>query len=71
MARRWRGRRSTKGMPFGTRPKRRKFQAYIFARGSQRNLGVYDSVEEAHAVAVAAKRKEYNDIDSPPTKESR
>lgn len=55
MAMKDRGRRSKKGMPYGVVRHRLKFRAQISIAGRQRSLGTFDTVEEAFAVASAAK----------------
>lgn len=41
----------------GVSPKRGKFRARITVEGGERNLGVYDTAQEAHEVYLTAKRE--------------
>jgi hypothetical protein len=54
-ARRGRSQKSRRGLPFGVRTSKRRFQVQVQMYGKQRFLGSFTTVEEAAAVALAAK----------------
>lgn len=60
-AKKWRGRKSKKGLPFGVivQPSNGRYQAVITTNYKQRRFGTYDTAEEASTVAVAEKCKLY------------
>lgn len=66
MASKWRGRKSSKGLPFGVgmdkRERPRPFTAQVYKNGKTTYLGAFATAEEAGAVAhenkIAALRKE-------------
>jgi hypothetical protein len=55
MAKKWRGRKSKHGLPFGTSRVGSRYVARAFFEGRQLYLGRYLTAEEANAVAVAEK----------------
>jgi hypothetical protein len=54
-AKKWRGIKSKRGLPFGVAPSRGRYQAVISVRGKSTGFGTYATIEEASAVAMAAK----------------
>lgn len=58
MALKGRGRKSLSGLPLGVRHGRRgRYKAFYASGGYQRHLGVFDTVEEASAAALAERRR--------------
>ncbi len=58
MAKKKRGRRSKRGLPFGVKPtKYGRFQAQIKFHGRQLSLGNFDTAAQASAAAVRAKKE--------------
>lgn len=59
MARRYRGVRSAKGLPFGVRPNKAGFEARIWSDGRQRHVGYFGTIAAAAMAAQQAKRALY------------
>jgi hypothetical protein len=57
MARKGRGRKGSGRLPYGVIPNHERFSARITAGNAARYLGTFDTPEEAHEVALAAKAK--------------
>jgi hypothetical protein len=62
MARKWRGRKSKAGLPFGVQRSKGRFAARITVQGKTYTVGCFATQEEAHDVAVVERARRWKEL---------